>query len=856
MYLFFSSSYLSALTYLLPYCCFVIFVQHINAVVRFWFFNRFSFCFSNPNKKTIIEKLPTVNVPSITVPTISVPTINVPSINVPSISVPKKLPSINVPKKLPSINVFPASFKNQRQALFDRLTCNFFNGSRKSSTASSSTAKLKKQKGSTNRGGTRRRNAIRKKSSELERRTIDTNHISTISSLIDKTDEKKSKSNSKKAAEKENVSTAKTKTAKKAVTSKSDSQKDNFGLYALKFNRSAAAKRNGVVMNLTTVDSLNPSDESATPSPTSTIETTIRSNAKTTAVNRKKLLSTMGSAATTSTTECKHEYFQPCQANESDDDHINCTLPRQIDNENDNDSNEYLKIEFNETGGLKEIKTCQMNADSNNNNPYKPNTINRTKNSKNNDFKKIDTSCSSGDVPPPLPKVPPPVPPKRNKNFIATNVLLQQNHQHGASIAAASANATAHNAKPTSSKIKENKLKSNTAINQNNSHAIAASRYVKQPMKQQKIHRIDECVQNDSDYIDDDGDDEDYDNYDGSTADTNLNKVKEIYRDTSGTDRFQKNFGNTEKGFDSRQTNLKSFRIADNDNNVNSNSINSNNIKINDRIDNIKELNLAECHDTNTVTKFNQIKQSFNDNSINRHNKVNYNNKHNISKIRLNEDNNNNSNEIDSRRTSLPNPQLARTKRQLMRQRSSSFESVNIFKRGSSEFDDFDDILGVEPVLTVNEQTRHFDNDNATSCGTVNRFINADKNKNRNVHSGAKPNLKLLSGNSTTVGSFNNNNNINNNVHNIIVDDEKFSERSIANATVGNENELSSGCQTKVSANDYNYKSIESKIDATPYANSNPNKAYINRNTTNVGRTKLKQMDGYTTRKTYTSEMV
>lgn len=61
----------------------------------------------------------------------------------------------------------------------------------------------------------------------LERRTIQSTHISTISSLVDRT-----------------------KVINSTENSGSNSQRDNYGLYALKCNRSAA-KRTGIIMNIT-----------------------------------------------------------------------------------------------------------------------------------------------------------------------------------------------------------------------------------------------------------------------------------------------------------------------------------------------------------------------------------------------------------------------------------------------------------------------------------------------------------------------------------------------------------------------------------------------------------------------------
>lgn len=187
------------------------------------------------------------------------------------------MPSIPVPT-LKSINTLPTNLKERNCSIFDRITCNLFH---------------------TKHG------ASSKPGNVLERRTIESIHISTISSLVDKT---KVSNNSPNLC---------------------DSQRDNYGLYALKYNRSVKAKRGGVIMNLTSTEDSPHHEASASPLTTTNVMTIPKTPAL--------------------PYEYKHEHFQPCQS--SVDIEIDKKPSTHI-----TDSNEYYKIEFSEESGLKELK--------------------------------------------------------------------------------------------------------------------------------------------------------------------------------------------------------------------------------------------------------------------------------------------------------------------------------------------------------------------------------------------------------------------------------------------------------------------------------------------------------------------
>lgn len=125
-----------------------------------------------------------------------------------------------------------------------------------------------------------------KERSDLQRRTVDTKHISTVSSLV----------------------TSKTETdLSKKSTKDKDSQRNNFGLYALKFHRNLAARANNVILNFK-------SD------------------------NLKRSKSTKNNAEQPSApnNELKHEYFEAC-GHSIESAHYNY-----------NETDEYCKIELND----------------------------------------------------------------------------------------------------------------------------------------------------------------------------------------------------------------------------------------------------------------------------------------------------------------------------------------------------------------------------------------------------------------------------------------------------------------------------------------------------------------------------
>lgn len=113
----------------------------------------------------------------------------------------------------------------------------------------------------------------------LERRTIQSTHISTISSLVDDT--------------------------KVSTQQCHESQRDNYGLYALKYNR-MAARQTGVLMNISTSNELNRGH------------------------NQNQY-------------EMKHEHFEPCETAENDLSSLSYAM----------ENREYYKIEFSEEGGLR-----------------------------------------------------------------------------------------------------------------------------------------------------------------------------------------------------------------------------------------------------------------------------------------------------------------------------------------------------------------------------------------------------------------------------------------------------------------------------------------------------------------------
>lgn len=135
----------------------------------------------------------------------------------------------------------------------------------------------------------------------LERRTIQSTQISTISSLID-----------------ENTSNANNLQCH-------ENQRSNYGLYALKYNRTVA-KRTGILMNMNL----------------STNEYYAQHFHNDSNEHMRNLSSNQ--------LEMKHEQFEPCQA----EDHENNSLTHVTDNR------EYYKIEFSEEHGLRRSRNSKQ----------------------------------------------------------------------------------------------------------------------------------------------------------------------------------------------------------------------------------------------------------------------------------------------------------------------------------------------------------------------------------------------------------------------------------------------------------------------------------------------------------------
>lgn len=228
----------------------------------------------------------------------------------------EKFPSVSIPKlnridSLPSIKTCD---------LFERLTCNLFQSTFSQRSSNKSTG------------------------NRLERRTIDSTHISTISSLVDRT-------------------------RCDSTVQMHESQKENFGLYALKCNRSAGTSKRGSVLKILTPGSGNGG------SPQHKFPTN----------------------SSNSMYNFKHEHFQPCQtatheyaANDSN----------QCDDFNDNRANEYYKIEFIEGEEcINGLKPSEM--------------LKNDKNCKNIKIQKNETESNKKDLPAPIP-------PRRQKSVPLT----------------------------------------------------------------------------------------------------------------------------------------------------------------------------------------------------------------------------------------------------------------------------------------------------------------------------------------------------------------------------------------------------------------------------------------------------
>lgn len=169
--------------------------------------------------------------------------------------VAEKLPQVSVPK----LKTFDSLPKLRTYNILDRLTCNLFQSSQFSNRSTTKTP-----------------------GNVLERRTVDSAHISTISSLVDRT-------------------------RRDSSLQMHESQKENFGLYALKYNRSVASQR-GSALGI--------------------LSTNVRSP------QRKFSAHSSGSAGAG---DCIHEHFQPCQTGR---DYGANSVP------NERNGNEYYKIQF------------------------------------------------------------------------------------------------------------------------------------------------------------------------------------------------------------------------------------------------------------------------------------------------------------------------------------------------------------------------------------------------------------------------------------------------------------------------------------------------------------------------------
>lgn len=158
----------------------------------------------------------------------------------------------------------------------------------------------------------------------LERRTVQSTHISTISSLVDRS------------------------LCRDNTQQMHESQKENFGLYALKYNRSAASKRNSVFRILT-------------PGGGSPL---------------RKYSSTSSNIAY----NFRHEQFQPCQTiddNGNNDDDDDETTKRMVAMSEQKTSG-YYKIEFSDDDGLDETPNACKNFKENLNNRIKQNECDDT----------------------------------------------------------------------------------------------------------------------------------------------------------------------------------------------------------------------------------------------------------------------------------------------------------------------------------------------------------------------------------------------------------------------------------------------------------------------------------------------
>lgn len=221
----------------------------------------------------------------------------------------EKFPSVSIPK-LRRIDSLPST---KTCDIFYRLTCNLFQSPFSQRSSNKATG------------------------NSLERRTVDSTHISTISSLVDRT---RCDSN----------------------IQMHESQKENFGLYALKYNRSSASRR-GSVLKILTPNGGSP----------------------------RRKLSTNSSAAAYN---FKHEHFQPCRSAYDDND---------SDASNDNAANEFCRIELSEGECLNGLKNSAARKND--------------KNCKNMKIQQSESESNGNDLAAPVPA---PVPPRRVKSVPLT----------------------------------------------------------------------------------------------------------------------------------------------------------------------------------------------------------------------------------------------------------------------------------------------------------------------------------------------------------------------------------------------------------------------------------------------------
>lgn len=191
-------------------------------------------------------------------------------------------------------------------------------------------------------------------------------------------------------------------------TIKAECQKDNYGLYALKFSRSSA-KRNDIVLDLTTVNG------------TATIDrhrSTVKRDGHGSINGQHSMPRPYVRAID------RHEYFEPCQSHETTTQPMTSLHIEDLDTD-DNDIDECYQIEFNETRGIKDMKKYHAidrhrpnGADRSPNPRAVTNSINDNnrmecdRNGNDSNFTKTTTMQR----PPP-----PPLPPKRTRNSAQKN---------------------------------------------------------------------------------------------------------------------------------------------------------------------------------------------------------------------------------------------------------------------------------------------------------------------------------------------------------------------------------------------------------------------------------------------------